>query len=255
MALEIMDLLYLADEPQNLISNPRWSKVVKTSPKVLRTPSKVVHNFQHDLEPLWWILLWVITKLVDHRPSQLYGDTIFTHSMHASIERRAALVKPLELEFVLKDSLSTFAEDMEEIRKALFVHYKHRDEPAKLNNPCSYTNIHDTFQQFFDMFVDDKDSSWASEPLIQSKGSTEAHGATTDDGAVSTDEAKISESERKLDEPEPLLSAPQRHIRPTPPGRDPITTGLNGNLLQSQSLMHDDDESGRRFSKRLKSRK
>jgi len=247
-----MDLLYLADEPQNLISNPRWSKVVKTPPKVLRTPSKVVHNFQHDLEPLWWILFWVITKRVDHRPSQLYGDTIFTHSMHASIERRAALIKPLQLEFVLKDSLSTFAEDMEEIRKALFIHYKHRDEPAKLNDPCSYTDIHDSFQQFFDLLKDEMDSSWASEPLVQSNGFTEAHGATTSDGAVSTDEAEVSVYEENLDEP--LPSAPQRRIRRTAP-RDPIITSFNGNLLQSQGLEQDDDESSRRFSKRLRSRK
>jgi len=164
-----MDLHYLADAPEDLdISSifDNWTQVVPTPSPVDIPPSKVVHNFQQDLESLWWILFWVITKRVDHRPSQLYGETIFSHSMESTRARRYALTKRLNLKSVLKDTLSTFAQGMEGMRRALLLHYKLRDGLAKLNNSCSYTTIHDIFQRFFDLLKDEMDSSWASEPLM-----------------------------------------------------------------------------------------
>ncbi|PPQ75003.1 hypothetical protein CVT25_005806 [Psilocybe cyanescens] len=41
----------------------------------------VVHNFQHDLESLWWILLWTVTCRIDSDAAFAYGRTVFVNEM------------------------------------------------------------------------------------------------------------------------------------------------------------------------------
>lgn len=53
----------------------------------MKTPDPVVYNFQHDLESLWWIILWILTTRVDHLDSQLYAQSIFINELGCSNER------------------------------------------------------------------------------------------------------------------------------------------------------------------------
>ena len=244
-----MDLIYLANTRVDA------EEIVAFSPDNYQPfiPKVVVHNFQHDLKSLWWIMFWTITDRVDYEPSREYAQTIFINSIQPSAERRSALVVVTNLHAVLKDSLSSFAKNMEFMRMALFRHYIQRVGADNLN-PCKYANIHNVFQQFFDTLAANNTSSWASELLrVKSKAPTEAREVTTLDPPTVTNEVELSErEENQLDEPS--VSAPQRRIRPIA-SRDSIRIASHSNFSQSQNLTQEDDESVRRSSKRLKSRR
>ncbi|KAF9556386.1 hypothetical protein CPC08DRAFT_711279, partial [Agrocybe pediades] len=49
-----------------------------------RAPVIVVHNFQHDLESLWWIILWTLVCRVVCKESTDFGELIFRNSLFAT---------------------------------------------------------------------------------------------------------------------------------------------------------------------------
>jgi len=255
MALEIMDLIYLADPPRQPIVRNTF-QVISTA-TVHPTRPAVVHNFQHDLEPLWWIFLWTITDRVEHEPSIEYARTIFSGSMTASIARRAALLKPLELEWILKDSLVILADYVDTMRQDLLDHYKDRYGVDKLNDPCNYVGIHSVFEGFLaSLAALSTGSAWVSEPLIKSKVALAAPAPTTTDHSIAiADAAANMESAHSKERPKQTRHlSPQHAIRPIP-SREPIHTRTYSKLSSSENLPRTDGQSGLRSSKRLKTRK
>jgi len=242
MAIEILELRYLAVAPDSSDSESFEKQTVETE----RTP-QVVHNFQHDLESVWWILLWTITCRIAHPPSQAYAKTIFDNSMRSSLQRYDALAEPLTrtLRTVLKESLSEFSVYMESMRKYLLKQYRRRYGIEKLNNPRSYTRIHHLFRGFFMLLEEEKDLHWHSdEPLLGSVELAEAPATGDDTTAVSgSDSAQPGEQPTR-----PRIAAPKRAIRLIA-SRDSIQTRSHSN---SQGIA---EASGSRFSKRQKKQK
>jgi len=264
MALEILQLSYLAFPPS---SEPEPTKdssseVTLTNTYIRRPdrieiepPPRVVHNFQHDLEPLWWILLWTITCRVKHPQSQAYAKTIFDNTMRGSPERHALFTESrldVKLRSVLKNSILGLADEMEDMRHYLMLHYGHRYGIEKLNNPCQYTGIHGVFDGFFLSLADRKDSTWPSEePLLGYTGSMEAPGAPATDDATPT--AGTSDSAQPEKQPDqPRIAAPKRVIRLIS-SRESIRTRSRSKLTESPGLA--EVASGSMSSKRQKTQK
>jgi len=161
--------------------------------------------------------------------------------MEASSEQRAALLKPLRLQHVLKHSLVIFTKYMEWLRSHLLRHYKNRYGLEALNNPCNYVGIHAAFDRFFASLAGNTNtnSAWALEPLRKStKGALPAPGSTAaDNSTVIADTVASLESAQSKEHPKKTrYLSPERAVRPTPP-RWSKRTRSNSKLSPSQTQL------------------
>lgn len=53
---------------------------------------QLLYNFQHDLESLWWIALWVILVRIGQEASQLYARTIYISRLICTPERGGCIL-------------------------------------------------------------------------------------------------------------------------------------------------------------------
>ncbi|KAF8870816.1 hypothetical protein BD779DRAFT_509185 [Infundibulicybe gibba] len=118
------------------------------------TPARppVRFNFQHDLESLWWVLLWVVTRGLDHAPSRKFADKVFQHQSEASAERRSVIMDETylldELEKCLHPSVQKYGASLDQCLMQLRASYEQREQAGNLENPASYTPIHGTMDRF-----------------------------------------------------------------------------------------------------------
>lgn len=95
------------------------------------TPYPVVYNFQHDLESLWWIALWILTARVDHPASQLYAQLIFINGLQCSNERANVFTREdhlaAQLREVLHEKLHSFIGYSADFGKLLWSAYMQRE--------------------------------------------------------------------------------------------------------------------------------
>lgn len=126
---------------------------------VLRPP--VVHNFQHDLESVWWIVLWTCTLRVNYEPSRTWARTIFRNSNKLCRERELCFTSPIRgtLRKKLQANLKVFAAPLDKIRNHLKTTYQTRERKNQLEVPGSYARIHRLFVKFFSTFQN-KDQAW-----------------------------------------------------------------------------------------------
>lgn len=124
----------------------------------------VVHNFQHDCESLWWLLLWTMTSRSRHKSAQTFGNSIFRNTMTLSPERRFAFKFFIEqdlLEALNGSNAPPFlAKFMEHLRYVLYKHYKRREKGEDLFKASSYVGVHQDLNKWFALFSSHKDSSW-----------------------------------------------------------------------------------------------
>jgi len=95
--------------------------------KVTREP--MVHNFRHDVECVWWIMLWTPTGRVDHDLAKNFSNAVFQTTLTLSPIRHHAFnsgytESKKDLEDVLPPSLSRFAQWMVLMRRDLVNHYE-----------------------------------------------------------------------------------------------------------------------------------
>lgn len=123
--------------------------------KILPRGSIVNHNFQHDLESIWWILLWFITMNVNWATSFDWGHKIFVHDIEQFEPRFVLFMDPLDGKApTLSDSLKqellpTFSQMLESLRSRMVIEYIQREIFGHLEVPESYSQIHGKFSQTF----------------------------------------------------------------------------------------------------------
>ena len=209
MALEILDTAYLFNTTAK-VKNSFKRTYENESPE---TPA-VIHNFQHDLEPVWWLVLWLVTDNVVDSPSKEFARLVFQNCMIPSREQRNAFVSNGWLKSclndVLKDSLSAFIGDLEELRSQLYSHCIERTMNGKLDDPCSYVKIYNVFSGFFASVSEHKEQ-WGPEALSRRQVSCKA--PTTVDVPVVTN--LLSLTEEIVQEESGQSSAPERMKRPS----------------------------------------
>ncbi|PPQ89009.1 hypothetical protein CVT25_005108 [Psilocybe cyanescens] len=132
----------------------------------------VVHNFQHDLESLWWILLWTITCRINSDVAFHYGSPIFVNQLQSTDARYKCLTESIiqHLQTWMPPSKErlTLSSSMNSLRYLMSLHYIKRVGLGNHLKAEHYVSIH---KDFADIFVTIKKtaSEWFAIPLITRK--------------------------------------------------------------------------------------
>ncbi|KAH9476729.1 hypothetical protein JR316_0010644 [Psilocybe cubensis] len=157
----------------------------------MSTPAKkvtgVVHNFQHDLESIWWILLWNICCRLHPEHSTLslqdFGKAIFVNEMKPTDSRMRCITEPSIGESIVAEapeSLFPLVSALFLLRHDLYQHYVDRGKRETYDDIGSYSKIHNIFFYIFKLLNkevtedsepqnpddDEGDSHWSKIPLL-----------------------------------------------------------------------------------------
>ncbi|KAG2009024.1 other/FunK1 protein kinase [Coprinopsis cinerea AmutBmut pab1-1] len=134
----------------------------------------VCHNFQHDLESIFWILLWLISMRINQKMSRAFGERHFQQRVdggYASIRCRALasnLLRQVDLVKSLPQALlhSRFLRHLNTLRKNLYGQYIARNNDGKYNDISTYSWIASVaFDSFFDE-VEARRDEWAGIEVV-----------------------------------------------------------------------------------------
>jgi hypothetical protein len=129
----------------------------------------VIYNFQHDLESIWWILMWTLTARVSHDPSILFASKIFQNKTSLCRERADCILEDISLRLrnCLEISLRRFIRPLEMLRDEMHRNYLIRPNKNELFVPRSYKVIHTVFDKFFRGInpPNSNNSNWRTMPL------------------------------------------------------------------------------------------
>ncbi|KAH9485685.1 hypothetical protein JR316_0002595 [Psilocybe cubensis] len=133
-----------------------------------KSPKYVIHNFQHDLESVWWILLWTVTCRIYSNAAFAYGRRIFVNQNERRLCFTAVSILD-ELEKFLPTPKSeddhTFAEMIENLRDFMNSHYISRVAGDNQGKPEHYVGIFNIFTICFNT-MERTASDWAGIHLI-----------------------------------------------------------------------------------------
>uniref|UniRef100_A0A8H7Y5C7 Protein kinase domain-containing protein n=1 Tax=Psilocybe cubensis TaxID=181762 RepID=A0A8H7Y5C7_PSICU len=128
----------------------------------------VVHNFQHDLESLWWVLLWNITARSNRKISNEWARDVFHNSLNLTWARRACIIDEVltDMKRILAKPLKCFAPHIEDLRHFLKREYVTREELGDLDSFESYVPIHNAFETVFNSLLSELPSTWRKVKLV-----------------------------------------------------------------------------------------
>jgi len=164
MPHEILSKSYLGTSQAMLLSDEELASYNAQDP--LKPVVHVAHNFQHDLESLWWAVLWTLTHRSGHAPAREYADRIFQNQMTLSDARARALDSDIKVHLTkyLSPELKDFALTMEILRHIMWNTYINRAQNDLLFNANSYAFIHRVFQIKFETLIL-QHTGWRDYPL------------------------------------------------------------------------------------------
>ncbi|KXN88722.1 Cyclin-dependent kinase 8 [Leucoagaricus sp. SymC.cos] len=107
----------------------------------------IIYNFSHDLESLWWIVLWFLLACIDHEPSRLLADTIFQDNIFNPPSQRARIflhpsLLKVALDQNLHEQLKVFSPKISNAALLLLHGYGHRHYMNKVLDTTSYTSLY-----------------------------------------------------------------------------------------------------------------
>lgn len=131
----------------------------------------VSHNYQHDLESLWWIAIYFITGGVGHKPSENQAREIFHN--HPTAKIRAPWFRDSlfgNLMQCLRLELATYLlGPLEMLRISMLEEYVQRVIFREMNVHESYSSIHAAFAEQLDVILDNVHDEWKRLPIIPMK--------------------------------------------------------------------------------------
>ncbi|KAJ3532810.1 hypothetical protein NMY22_g7598 [Coprinellus aureogranulatus] len=117
--------------------------------------ASIVPSFQHDLESIWWLTVYLLTVRVDHQRSQNFAERIFQHTTELTYARSRCLERPVldKLISCLHPDIAEIAGTLEYLRGRLY-HENLERNAIRLANPMaddvdSYAEIHNDFYLAF----------------------------------------------------------------------------------------------------------
>ncbi|EAU89819.2 other/FunK1 protein kinase [Coprinopsis cinerea okayama7 len=167
MACEIHTSKYLLPPP-TLERIPPGGKV----PVVPRPKGPVVYHYQHDLESLWWIVLWIVTMRVRQNLPRRFGEAMFLSEagMRNGLARTTLFSECIADDDMflesLPPSLESLAVPLENLRYDLYAAYTSRNQEDRINDIGTYSYI---MGRAFTLFFDDVGNSrseWESVDLV-----------------------------------------------------------------------------------------
>uniref|UniRef100_A0A8H7YBN7 Fungal-type protein kinase domain-containing protein n=1 Tax=Psilocybe cubensis TaxID=181762 RepID=A0A8H7YBN7_PSICU len=196
------------------------------------TATPVVYNFQHDLESLWWVLVWSLTARVDHQPSRMWANDIFQHD-DVLTSARLNFLRPYrgdpdehveDLQRIMLPSISVLSYLVDALRDAMDIDYSKRESGNMLRDPLSYAIIVNLFHFAFQTLQNSLDYL-KSIPLLPSApvdgpNSVQPVDVTTAPGAPSVSVAPSLIPSRKRPNPNTGQTAPSESFQPGPVDED-----------------------------------
>ncbi|EKM75060.1 hypothetical protein AGABI1DRAFT_109663 [Agaricus bisporus var. burnettii JB137-S8] len=112
------------------------------------------YRFQHDLESLWWVALWILIYRVVHPAGQAISGLIFTHTSAPSVARRhmfegKRVGETLEQNLHPSLSIPDIQTPMEAIQRLLIDSYQAED----VSEPRALHIIYSTFFRFLAILI------------------------------------------------------------------------------------------------------
>ncbi|TFK28327.1 hypothetical protein FA15DRAFT_716748 [Coprinopsis marcescibilis] len=112
----------------------------------------IKHNWQHDLESLWWILLYLITARIPHQPSRDWALQVFRNSHRLSRTREQVFT--LKIYTTLSPSrvhepLRPVMKYLEYLRDKMCEYYLRREREGQLDDPATYSGAYSMFINAF----------------------------------------------------------------------------------------------------------
>ncbi|EAU89727.1 other/FunK1 protein kinase [Coprinopsis cinerea okayama7 len=170
------------------------------------------HTFQHDLESIWWIFVWLSTVRVDQRlPREKFVEAVFPpklrfeslphHGRWGLLTAERSLLKDTLLMKSLPQALSAtnFITALDHLKKHLKLEYKRRNGRGKQRNPASYSwIINGPFRGFF-RTIERSRRDWENIQLIEDPKPTRKI-------------AKVKESSENPDAPPNPLTGHKRKL-------------------------------------------
>ncbi|RXW20590.1 hypothetical protein EST38_g5258 [Candolleomyces aberdarensis] len=173
MAHELLSHSYIRDGTQSLESSTVNATFQMYEEPTIDDPSEELgsplrHNFQHDLESVFWIALWIITARIDHTPSIKHAKLIFTSNGNLSVppHRQRAFFGDISktLRKCLVEPLRSLARTLECIRNHLYLEAYERGENLAWQDEKSYSLIHAKITIHFAYTLKDN-RGWGDVPL------------------------------------------------------------------------------------------
>lgn len=111
----------------------------------------VLHNFQHDLESIFWLALYTVTARINHEPGRAFAKNVFKNTVVLCLDRSMCLKEKISdtLHGCLSPDVAGVANVLEYLRQKLLMHYHLRNTNRLANGPSddteSYAEIHNDF--------------------------------------------------------------------------------------------------------------
>ncbi|KAJ2930980.1 hypothetical protein H1R20_g6113, partial [Candolleomyces eurysporus] len=177
MAHEILSRDYVRDGTQRVQKRTLKEKKAQQERRkhinIADSPSEeypLRYNFQHDLESVFWIALWIITARIDHTPSIRHANLIFTSTTHLSmpVDRRRAFDRHININGTLSECLLEpllpLVGFLEDVRDDLYAAAFSRGEKVAWQDKKSYSFIHAQMSIYFAWTPEDT-HGWGDVPL------------------------------------------------------------------------------------------
>ncbi|KAJ3516638.1 hypothetical protein NMY22_g14153 [Coprinellus aureogranulatus] len=130
------------------------------------------HTYSHDIESLWWFILWILTKHVGHAKSY---RAAYNYFQRKSVGKRRVLLRNAVKEKIviwsadlpiLHPDLRVFIPWLSGVRAVLFRRYKRRHPETEINNLRTYKGLCAAFAHMFDAVnKEEKRATWDSETV------------------------------------------------------------------------------------------
>ncbi|KAG2009027.1 other/FunK1 protein kinase [Coprinopsis cinerea AmutBmut pab1-1] len=142
----------------------------RDAPCWLQDPGPVVHNYQHDLESIWWILIWLVAMRINQKLPRKFAATYFKQKV--GYHRSSLITNNLAYDIELHKSLppvlqrSAFFIALDHLRHDLYIAYITRSSNANHDDVSSFSSIvSEVMNGFFDAIKASREQ-WADIGLI-----------------------------------------------------------------------------------------
>ncbi|KAF8879146.1 hypothetical protein BD779DRAFT_1552665 [Infundibulicybe gibba] len=144
MPLEIQTQQYFSQPTRQRARTTATSTLTMERKATTSIRPPVRFNFQHDLESLWWVLLWAITEGPNHVPSRQFADTIFQNRLDASPRRKKVVT---DVNYLLEaacfhPTVEGYGNSLSQCMIELYDFYNDREQAQLLEDVPSYAKAH-----------------------------------------------------------------------------------------------------------------
>lgn len=165
----------------------------------------VRHNYQHDLESIWWMLLYFLTACAGSIRAEMYSRTIFLRYMNPT-PRAQVLKENIESTFYTvsqRPLKRVFAVPLEKLRSSMHVEYIRRAICGHMSLHDSYSFIHAQFAEQLDAILDDNTGHWKEMNLVREKakphhGEQASYPLETNKRGAEDDGADVAEKKARI---------------------------------------------------------